>query len=217
MYVYDFLNKISIWTNIWPENCWCGFRQGTCACTSVWVMRQCPFLQVSDQDPHVRAIPTWEQAMAVLCSCLAVTAAGDRGVCCSVACHMNPNYCDTSRLAAIDHRIVCSSPQRCHGLRGRTASLICLLGVSRVAAVLWRGLFIFRCGRWQCWCVCVCVCQPRRLSHSPPSAQGQWHFPFPGGVRCPSPQDISPACTLHFFVFFTEKPERWWQQDQLSL
>lgn len=49
--------------------------------------------------------------------------------------------------------------------------------------------------------VCVCVCQPEGLSHSPPSAQGQRHFPFPGGVRC-KPVSTGHLTSLYFVGFF---------------
>lgn len=59
--------------------------------------------------------------------------------------------------------------------------------------------FIFCRGRWQRGC--VCVCQPKGLSHSPPSARGQWRFPFPGGVRC-QPVSTGHLTSLYIALFF---------------
>lgn len=114
-------------------------------------------------------------------------------------------------VAAIDHRLVCSSPQRCNGLRGSAVSLICLLGVSHVAAVLWQGLLFFAAAGDSPG---ACVCQPQGLSHSLPSARGRQHFPLPGrgrGHKMPAHLHRTAYLPMRcfFFFFFKERTEKW--------
>lgn len=223
MYVCYLLNKICIWTNIWPEKCWCGFRQGACGCPRVQVVSQCPFLEVSDQDPALEASPSrhtwWPRAVwpgGALCSCLAVNSSRGQQTLLQCSVPYEPKL--------LWHLSPC-----CHWPQ------VCLFVTPAVPRAAWAHgvidlftrcfpcghpvavrIFIFCCGRWQRGCVCVCASPGDWVTAlPPPGASGTSPFPV-GWDASPSLQDIVPACTL-VLLFLTEKPERWWQQDQLSL
>lgn len=137
--------------------------------------------------------------MAVLCSCLAVNSSrGQRSLLQCIVPYEPESLWHLSPC--------CHWPQDCLFITPAVPRAAWARSI--IDLFTWRSpcgrrvvarTFYFCCGRWRRWC--VCVCQPKGLSHSPPSAQGQRHFPFPSGVRCPSPQDILPACTLQFFGF----------------
>lgn len=78
--------------------------------------------------------------------------------------------------------------------------------------------FIFCCGRWQRGCVCVCV--PAQGTESQSSlCLGPVALPLSRWGEMPACLHRTSYRPVHCFIFFfsTEKPERWWRQDQLSL